>query len=206
MHARRSTFPLVLAAAIACGGTGPSRGADTDATLVPGGGAAPDLVIGKTTLADVRARVGDTEDVPSTTGPLTQWDLGAFRMQFVAPEGSGSPVLESITALQRNNPRWPNWKGRTDRGIGLLATAEAVREAYGAPDAEWQAMSGRVLYYEAGLVVRVEDASGISAFEGPTPAPGAMFVSGLTVSAPYHVSGTSFGPPRTTLHDVALAY
>ena len=152
------------------------------------------------------------EDAGETTtaGPETAVTAGPLRLIFAAPEAGGEAVLYAIRTARIPNPQYPQWKGRSSRGIGFLDSEEKVRAAYGPPAAEWhRSFGGRALYYTSGVVFVLEHPSKITGYEGPPPSPTSGHVTEMWVTVPFQVveapQAVSPGqllvttPPRTTL-------
>lgn len=201
---------LIVGAAAVMVNCGDGTADLTHASLVEGRGVEPGLVLNATTLAQARAQLGNAAGEASTSGPETELTAGPFRLVFVAAEAGGEPVLQAIRAARVPNPQYPQWKGRTGRGVGFLDAEGEVRAAYGAPAAEWhRSFGGRALYYTSGIVLVVEHPSKITGYQGPPPSPRSGHVTEVWITVPFQIveapqrvpSGQLLvtTPPRTTL-------
>lgn len=201
---------LMIAAAAMHASCGSNAGRFEHAKLIEGRGLEPGLILGTTTLSQARGVLGDAAGETSTAGPETAVTAGPLRLVFAPPEAGGEAVLYAIRTARIPNPQYPQWRGRSGRGIGFLDSEEKVRAAYGAPAAEWhRSFGGRALYYTTGVLLVLEHPSNITSYEGPPPAPTSGNVTEMWFTVPFEVveapqavsSGQRFvtTPPRTTL-------
>jgi hypothetical protein len=124
-------------------GSAKPRVAARDDTLVEATGIGS-LRIDEATVAEMQKQYGVSEPTTFSTATAKEYRRPPLGFWFVAPaDGQGPPRLYAVRTLL-----WDDvYKGRTSKGIGILDSLDAVRAAYGEPDAEWIRMNERVHYY-----------------------------------------------------------
>jgi hypothetical protein len=142
---------------------------------------------------------------------------GAAGSRAGTPPGLSDEELVAFVRWQREYAEV--YLGKTSKGIGFLDSADAMREAYGPPDAEWTQMSQRLHYYQQGVVFITQHPRQISPAvyakaraalgKQPSEAPDAAVVTGITVVRPFTVTKAAerlmagqqvvSGPPETDL-------
>jgi hypothetical protein len=110
------------------------------------------LRIDEATPADAETAFGVSAAEARAVGSrgVVEMRTPLFHLSFVPPaDGQGPPRLYAARAPLREDV----YEGKTSRGIGFLDSADAMREAYGPPDAEWIQMNGeRLHYYQQGVI------------------------------------------------------
>jgi hypothetical protein len=120
-------------------------------TLTPGQGVGA-LTVGVTTLAEVLALFGETnafEHGESTSVHHFANGLSITTEPARDPRG----VIRTISAKRESIFGGKGWSGRTDEGVGLGDTREAVLAAYGEPSDFGSLKS--LLHYESGITFNV---------------------------------------------------
>ena len=155
------------------------------------------LRIGEATVADAATRLGVSAAEARAIGSRGVVELRTplFQLSFVPPaDGQGPPRLYAVRApLQENG-----YLGKTSKGIGFLDSADAMRAAYGPPDAEWVQSDQRLHYYQQGVIFATQHPKQISPAvyakaraalgKQPSEAPDAAVITGIMVVRPFTVS------------------
>jgi hypothetical protein len=143
---------VLCAAALSCsrgGGAKPGAGeaarpgGSTD-LLIEGTGLA-NLRIDEATLAQAAKSLGlSAAEGRTATNGVVELRVPPFLKLFFAPSvGGGEPRLYAARA-----GLWePVYTGKTSKGIGFLDSGNAMREAYGQPEAVWVGTNEKIHYY-----------------------------------------------------------
>lgn len=116
--------------------------------LVEGTSVGP-LRIGEATVADATKAFGAKFDPRTFDSGLVQLWTPLFLLSFVPPpDGQGPPRLYAAQAPMKED----GYLGKTSKGIGFLDSTDAMREAYGPPDAEAIGVFGNTYYYQQGVI------------------------------------------------------
>ena len=186
---------VLCAAAVSCSrGGGTISVAARDDTLFEGTGIGA-LRIDEATLAEMQSTYGESE--PSTLSTATALDFRRppLGFWFLKPaDGQGPPRLYAVRTLLYDDC----YRGKTSKGIGILDSLEAVRAAYGPPEAEYVGMNEHVHYYgQQGVIFTTQHPKEIlpalyakaraATGKEPSEAPDARFVTGIMVVRPFRV-------------------
>jgi hypothetical protein len=223
----RLRFVLLCGAALCAAGAACSRGGakpDAGASPAADAGAEPaaaaavsdDTLVEGTGVGALRIDEATMDDVVKAyrlSSPITRANESIIAMStpqvplyfwFVAPtDGQGAPRLYAVRHLLYDQI----YKGTTSRGIGILDSLEAVKGAYGEPDASWVGTFETLHYYgQQGVIfttnhpkdIRPEVYARARAALGkePSEGPSSSIVVGITVVRPFTVTD-----PGTTQMD-----
>jgi hypothetical protein len=180
---------IIFALSTGCG----AGGELDDVTLLEGVGADPDLVVGMTTLSEAAGALDLPTQQPSSLGITTEVNAGPLRLFFLSPDTGGEPVLHHIYVPHIPNPSFPQFKGKTARGVALFDPVETLRAIYGEPAAIQVMSDGHVIYYPVGVVFRATHPANITGYDGPPPTPTSMNVTAITITPPFQV----LAPPQS---------
>ena len=135
---------VLCAAAVSCSrGGGTISVAARDDTLFEGTGIGG-LRIDEATLAEMQSAYGESEPSTLSTATALEFRRPPLGFWFLKPaEGDGPPRLYAVRTLLYDDC----YRGKTSKGIGILDSLEAVRAAYGPPEAEYVGMNEHVHYY-----------------------------------------------------------
>jgi hypothetical protein len=158
------------------------------------------LQIDKATMADAAKTFGvSTDDATRDIGRgMVEMRTPLFQLTFVpTPDSQGPPRLYAARAELQEDV----YTGKTSKGIGFLDSADAMRKAYGPPDAEWVAVFETIYFYQQGVIFTTQHPKKIppalyakaraATGKQPTEEPDAHVVTGIMVVRPFTVSKAS---------------
>lgn len=125
--------------------------------LVPGYGIGS-IVVGKTTLREVRALFGETNAVDPVGQQVGYFYANGLRI-YVSPPDTDAAVVVRI--IGHENPYGTgSFQGATDKGIRIGDSRESVLEAYGKPDPAVSLKS--TMFYRQGITFTLDNAGRVT--------------------------------------------
>jgi hypothetical protein len=200
------------------GATGTAATVSRSDTFVEGTGLGG-LRIGETTVDSAATALGVSAADARAIGNRGVQEMKAPRSIhafFVPPsDGQGLPRLYAVQLFLDDDV----YQGKTSKGIGFLDSADAMREAYGPPDAEWIGQLEHIHYYQQGVIFHTRHPTQIPAplyakaraalGKNPSEGPRDRVVTGIMVVRPFTVTKAAdrlmagqqvvTGPPETDL-------
>ena len=203
---------VLCAPSVSCsrgGSLNPFKASRTE-PLVEGTSIGP-LRIGEATVADATKAFGATAD-PRAVGDrgLVELWTPMFLLSFVPPpDGQGPPRLYSARAPLKED----GYLGKTSKGIGFLDSTDAMREAYGPPDAEMIGVFDNTYYYQQGVIFTARHPKEIKPpalyakaraelGKQPSEKPDSQVITGIMVVRPFTVLEA---PTTVTSHQRVLS-
>jgi hypothetical protein len=169
------------------------------------------LRIGEATMVEA-TKAFPTDRAPRAVGDggLVQLSTPMFELSFVPPpDGQGQRTLYAARAPLKED----GYLGKTSKGIGFLDSVDAMRAAYGPPDAEVIGLFDNTYYYQQGVIFTARHPKEIQppalyaqvrAELGtqPSEAPDAQVITGIMVVRPFTILEA---PTTVTSHQRVLS-
>jgi hypothetical protein len=202
----------------ASGGAGSSAASVSQSDTFAEGTSLGPLRIDETTVPSAAKSLGLTEADARPAGQHGELEMKVrwIRASFVPPSaGQGGLRLYAVLVYLGDDIH----QGKTTKGIGFLDSADAMRAAYGPPDAEWITGREHIHYYQQGVIFQTQHPSQIPAplyakakaalRKEPSEGPNDRVVTAIMVVRPFTVKGAAqramgtqldvTGPPETDL-------